>query len=168
MEAKVIVIDADLRKPSCHKRLMLKSGPGLTEFLTGQRSLQEVIKVTLTDNLFVITGGGIPPNPAKLVGSRKMYDMIRRLREQFDYIFIDSPPLIAVSDAVRLSTMVDGVVLVVKGHQTTRDGLVEACSRLHYTHAKIVGVVLNGVDMTNGDYSYYSPYYSAYASPAGA
>jgi polysaccharide biosynthesis transport protein len=168
MEAKVLVIDADLRKPSCHKRLMLKSGPGLTEFLTGQRALQEVIKVTLTDNLFVITGGGIPPNPAKLVGSRKMYDMLSRLREQFDYIFIDSPPLVALSDAVRLSTMVDGVVLVVKGHQTTRDGLVEACSRLHYAHAKIVGVVLNGVNLTNGDYSYYNPYYSAYASPAGA
>jgi Mrp family chromosome partitioning ATPase len=64
--------------------------------------------------------------------------------------------------------MVDGVVLVVKGHQTTRDGLVEACSRLHYAHAKIVGVVLNGVNLTNGDYSYYNPYYSAYASPAGA
>ena len=84
-----------------------------------------------------------------------MYDVLTRLREQFDYIFIDSPPLIAVSDAVRLSAMVDGVVLVVKGHETTRDGLKEACSRLRYARAKILGVVLNRVDMKNGDYGYY-------------
>jgi succinoglycan biosynthesis transport protein ExoP len=158
MEAKVLVIDADLRRSSCHKRLWLERGAGLTELLSGQRTLEEVIKPTLTDNLFVITGGAIPPDPAKLVGSRKMHDMLIRMREQFDYIFIDSPPLIAVSDAVRLSTLVDGVVLVIKGHGTTRDGLKEACSRLRYAQANILGVVLNGVDMTSGDYSYYNPY----------
>ena len=155
MEAKVLVIDADLRRSSCHKRLWLERAAGLTELLTGQRTLEEVIKPTLMDNLFVITGGAIPPDPAKLVGSRKMYEVLTRLREQFDYIFIDSPPLIAVSDAVRLSTMVDGVVLVVKGQETTRDGLKEACSRLRYARAKILGVVLNRVDMKNGDYRYY-------------
>ena len=144
MEAKVLVIDADLRRSSCHKRLWLESAPGLTEFLTGQRTLEEVIKRTLTDNLFVITGGSIPPDPAKLVGSRKMHDMLTRLREQFDYIFIDSPPLIAVSDALRLSTMVDGVVLVIKAHETTRDGLKEVCSRLRYAQAKILGSFSTG------------------------
>jgi capsular exopolysaccharide synthesis family protein len=155
MEAKVLVIDADLRRSSCHKRLWLERAPGLTELLTGQRTPEEVIKPTLMDNLFVITGGAIPPDPAKLVGSRKMHEILTRLREQFDYIFVDSPPLIAVSDAVRLSTMVEGVVLVVKGQETTRDGLKEACSRLRYARAKILGVVLNRVDMKNGDYRYY-------------
>jgi polysaccharide biosynthesis transport protein len=155
MEAKVLVIDADLRRSSCHKRLWLERAAGLTELLTGQRTLEEVIKPTLTDNLFVITGGAIPPDPVKLVGSRKMHEVLTHLREQFDYIFIDSPPLIAVSDAVRLSTMVDGVVLVVKGQETTRDGLKETCSRLRYARAKILGVVLNRVDMKNGDYRYY-------------
>ena len=166
MEAKVLVIDADLRRSSCHKRLWLERAAGLTELLTGQRTLEEVIKPTLTDNLFVITGGAIPPDPAKLVGSRKMHEILTRLREQFDYIFIDSPPLIAVSDAVRLSTMVDGVVLVVKGQETTRDGLKEACSRLRYARAKILGVVLNRVDMKNGDYGYYQrDFYRTTASP---
>jgi capsular exopolysaccharide synthesis family protein len=109
----------------------------------------------MTDNLFVITGGAVPPDAVKLVGSRKMHDVLTRLREQFDYIFIDSPPLVPFSDAVRLSTMVDGVVLVVKGQETTRDVLQAACSRLQYAQAKILGVVLNGVDMNNGDYGYY-------------
>ena len=166
MEAKVLVIDADLRRSSCHKRLWLERAAGLTELLTGQRTLEEVIKPTLTDNLFLLTGGAIPPDPVKLVGSRKMHEVLTRLHEQFDYIFIDSPPLIAVSDAVRLSTMVDGVVLVVKGQETTRDDLMEACSRLRYARAKILGVVLNRVDMKNGDYGYYHrDLYRTTASP---
>jgi polysaccharide biosynthesis transport protein len=165
MEARVLVIDADLRRSSCHRRLWQERAPGLTEHLTNQRTLGNVIKPTLTDNLFVITGGAVPPDPAKLVGSRKMYDVLSRLREQFDYIFIDSPPLIPVSDALRLSTMVDGVVLVVKAQATTRDVLKEACSRLHYAQATVLGVVLNQVDIKNGDYGY-DQYYYAPASPA--
>ena len=155
MESRVLVIDADLRRSSCHKTQWLERFPGLTELLTGQRTLEEVIKPTLTDNLFLITGGAVPPDPVKLVGSQKMHEILTRLREQFDYIFIDSPPLIAASDAVRLSSMVDGVVLVVNGQETTRDVLKEACSRLQYAQAKVLGVVLNRVDLNNGDYGYY-------------
>jgi polysaccharide biosynthesis transport protein len=155
MEARVLVIDADLRRPSCHNRLWQERGSGLTELLTGQRTLEEVIKPTLTDNLFVITGGAVPPDPVKLVGSRKMHEVLTRLREQFDYIFIDSPPVIAVSDSIRLSTMVDGVVVVVKGQDTTRNVLQEACFRLRYARAKILGVVLNKVDLKNSHYDYY-------------
>jgi capsular exopolysaccharide synthesis family protein len=167
MEAKVLVIDADLRMSACHKRLFLERAPGLAELLTGQRTAEEVIKATLTDNLYVITGGAVPPDPVKLVGSRKMHEVITGLREQFDYIFIDSPPLIAVSDAVRLSTMVDGVVLVVKGEETPRDVLKDACARLQYAQAKVLGVVLNRVDMNNGDYHYYHrDLYRTAASPA--
>jgi Mrp family chromosome partitioning ATPase len=102
----------------------------------------------------------------KLVGSRKMHELLRSLQEQYDYVFIDAPPVIAVSDATRLSTMVDGVVLVVKGQDTTRDVLREACSRLRYGRATILGVVLNRVNMTNGDYKYYQrDYYRATVSP---
>jgi len=155
MEAKVLVIDADLRRSSCHKMLGAEKEPGLTELLTGQRNFAEVIWPTMTGNLFLITSGAVPPDPVKLVGSQKMHEILTALREQFDYIFIDSPPLIAASDAVRLSTMVDGVVLVVKGRETTRDVLKEACSRLQYAQAKVLGVVLNRVDMNNGDYGYY-------------
>ena len=167
MEAKVLVIDADLRRSACHNRLCLENTTGLSELLTGQRTLEEVIKPTLmTDNLFVITGGAVPPDPAKLVGSRKMYDVLACLREQFDYIFIDSPPLLPVSDALRLSTMVDGVVLVAKAQETTRDVLKDACYRLRFAQATVLGVVLNQVDMNNGDYGYYhSDIYRTTASP---
>ena len=95
-----------------------------------------------------------------------MYDVLMRLREQFDYIFIDSPPLIPVSDAVRLSTMVDGVVLLVKAQETTRDMLKEACSRFRSAQATILGVVLNQLDIRNDYYDYERRYYSATASPA--
>jgi len=166
METKVLVIDADLRKPSCHNHLFHERASGLTELLTGHRTVKEVIKPTLADNLFVITAGAIPPDPAKLVGSRKMYHILTQLREQFDYIFIDSPPLIPVSDAVRLSTMVDGVVLLIKAQDTTRDMLKDACSRLRSAQAKILGMVLNQVDIRNGNYDYERRYYSATASPA--
>jgi succinoglycan biosynthesis transport protein ExoP len=166
MESRVLVIDADLRRSSCHKLLGLEREPGLTELLAGQRTLEQVIKPTMTENLFLISSGAIPPDPVKLVGSRKMHEILTRLRDQFDYIFIDSPPLIAASDAVRLSTMVDGVVLVVNGQETTRDVLKEACSRLQYAQAKVLGVVLNRVDMTNGDYGYYHrDLYRTTASP---
>jgi len=166
MEARVLVIDADLRRSCCHKILGTEKEPGLTELLTGQRTLEEVIKPTMTDNLSLIAGGAIPPDPVKLVGSRKMHEILTALREQFDYIFIDSPPLIAVSDALRLSTMVDGVVLVVKGQETTRDVLQEACSRLRYAQAKVLGVVLNQVNMNNGDYDYYHrEFYRTTAAP---
>jgi capsular exopolysaccharide synthesis family protein len=165
MEARVLIIDADLRRPSCHKNLWLERTPGLTELLTGQRTLQQVIKQTLTDNLFVITAGAIPPDPVKLVGSNKMHEVIAELRNHFDHVFIDSPPLTAVSDAVRLSTMTDGVLLVVKGQETTRDALQEACSRLNYAQAKVLGVVLNGVDFKNGYSRYWADYYYTTASP---
>ena len=89
-----------------------------------------------------------------------------RLREQFDYIFIDSPPLIPVSDAVRLSTMVDGVLLVVKAQETTRDLLRDSCSRLHSAQAPILGVVLNQVNIKNGDYDYERRYYSSPSTAA--
>ena len=155
MEAKVLVIDADLRRSSCHEILGMAGQPGLSELLPGQRTRGEVIQPTLTDNLFLIASGAIPPDPVKLVGSRKMHEILTVLQVQFDYIFIDSPPVIPVSDSVRLATMVDGVVLVVKGRETTRDFLNEACSRLRYAQAKVLGAVLNGINMENGDYHYY-------------
>jgi len=97
-----------------------------------------------------------------------MYDVLMRLREQFDHIFIDSPPLIPVSDTIRLSTMVDGVVLVVKAQETTRDVLKESCSRLQHAQATVLGVVLNRVDIKNGYYGYDRRYYYTPMSPLKA
>ena len=157
MEARVLVIDADLRYSNCHKILEVEDGLGLTELLTRQRELKEVIKPTGLHNLSLISGGSVPPNPATLLGSRRMHEILTSLREDYDYIFIDSPPIMAVTDTVRLSTMVDGVVLVVNSQGTPKQVVKEACARLSYARAKILGVVLNRANMQNGDQVYPQP-----------
>jgi capsular exopolysaccharide synthesis family protein len=162
MGVRVLVIDADLRRPRCHKILGIEHGVGLSEVLTGQRETLEVIKPTALHSLFFLGSGAVPPNPAELVGSRKMHETLTLLQEHYDYILIDSPPVMPVSDAVLLSTMVDGVVLVVKGQETPKQLVKETCARLGLARAKILGVVLNGVNMRNGDYAYYYRHYSSY------
>jgi capsular exopolysaccharide synthesis family protein len=160
MGAKVLVIDADLRHSSCHKMLEMKGGLGLAELLTKKRELTEVINPTPLGNLFLISGGSIPPNPAALVGSRRMHEILTLLREDYDCILIDSPPVGLTTDAVLLSTMVDGVVLVVNGQETPKQVVKEACSRLSYARAKILGVVLNRGTMQSVDYNHYLYYHS--------
>ena len=162
MGVKVLVIDADLRRPRCHKVLGIASEPGLTELLTGQREPQEVARPTAIENLFLISCGSSPPNPAELVGSRKMQETLAFLQAHFDYVLIDSPPVMPVSDAILLSTMVDGVVLVVGGQETPKHVVREARARLGYARAKILGVMLNRVNMQSGDYSYYYRHYYGY------
>jgi polysaccharide biosynthesis transport protein len=161
MGVRVLLIDADLRCPSCHSVLKMDRGLGLTEVLTGQRGAEEVIRPTKLNHLSLLSAGSLPPNPAELVGSKKMQETIASLREGYDYILIDSPPVMQVSDAVLLSTMVEGVVLVVSSQQTPKDVAKEACARLNYARAKILGVVLNRVDLRSRDYAYY---YSSYTS----
>jgi polysaccharide biosynthesis transport protein len=161
MGVRVLVIDADLRRPGCHQVLGLENELGLSEVLTGQRALTEAIRPTGIRGLFLLSAGSIPPNPAELVGSKKMQETVTALQEQYDHILIDSPPVMQLSDAVLLSTMVDGVVLVVSNQETPKYVVREACSRLNYARAKILGVMLNRVNLRSGDYAYYyRPYYS--------
>jgi capsular exopolysaccharide synthesis family protein len=162
MGVKVLVIDADLRRPRCHKVLGITNGPGLTELLTGQYDPHHLIKPTAMDNFFFLRSGAVPPNPAELVGSRKMQETLARLQESYDYILIDSPPVMPVSDAVLLSTMVDGVVMVVDSQETPKYVVKEACVRLGYAQAKILGMVLNRLDIHRGDYAYYYRHYYSY------
>ncbi|MGE0824671.1 MAG: GumC family protein [Candidatus Binatia bacterium] len=162
MGLRVLVIDADLRRPRCHKVLGVRNWAGLTEALTGHRDVREVIKATTTENLFLLPSGAIPPNPAELVGSRKMQELVATLLQRFDCLIVDTPPIMPVSDALLMSRLVDGVVLVVNGQKTPRHIVKEARSRLVYARAKILGVVLNRVDMVQGDYAYYYGHYSSY------
>lgn len=162
MGVKVLIIDGDLRRPRCHKVLGVANGFGLSEVLTGQRELQEVLTQTAIQNVSFLSSGALPPNPAELLGSRKMAETLGTLREWYDYILIDSPPVMPVSDAILLSTMVDGVVLVVGGQATPKDIVRETRARLGYARAKILGVVLNRVDVQSGDYSYYYHHYYSY------
>jgi polysaccharide biosynthesis transport protein len=170
MELQVLVIDADLRKPSCHKALRVRGGRGLTDFLAGQEELDSAIKPTSISNLSVLNCGSTPPNPTELVGSKKMAEMLAILKDRYDFILIDSPPVMPVSDAVVLSTMVDGVVLVVRGNETKRQIVKAAVAQLGNGQGKILGVVLNRVDVRNAEYKdyykYCSPdYYYSSATP---
>jgi succinoglycan biosynthesis transport protein ExoP len=162
MDLRVLVIDADLRRPRCHQVLRMVNGDGLTELLTGQKEVHEIIKPTTVENLFLLSSGAIPPNPAELIGSRKMHDTLSALQGDYDCIFIDSPPVMPVSDTVLLSTVVDGVVLVIDGQATPRNLVRDAQSRLNYARAKILGVVLNRINMQGGDYPYYYYHYASY------
>jgi polysaccharide biosynthesis transport protein len=162
----VLIIDADLRHSHCHKVLGLEHGPGLTELLTGLRELPELIRQTHIERLFLLDSGSMSPDPAELLGSQNMRDVLAALRERFDYILIDAPPIIPVSDAMLLSTMVDGVVLLV-GAQTTPKQLVwEARMRLSYARAGILGAALNRVNVGLGHYRYDYWTYAEHSSPA--
>jgi polysaccharide biosynthesis transport protein len=161
MGVKVLVIDADLRRPDCHRVLGMDNGAGLTEVLTGQIGPREACLPTALENLSFLSAGSLPPNPAELVGSRTMQETIAALKEHYDYILIDSPPVMQVSDAVLLSTMVEGVVLVVSSQQTSRDVVRETHARLSYARSQVLGVVLNRASPRSGDSVYYYDFYSS-------
>jgi polysaccharide biosynthesis transport protein len=161
---RVLLIDADLRIPQCHRRLGLGNLRGLTEVLTGLATAEEAIQGTAIDNLFLMTSGQTPPNPSELLSSPQMRHLLEHLCHSFDHIIIDSPPALPVSDPVVLSTLVDGVVLVASGSKTPKQQVKAAVARLRHAHAKIFGIVLNRIKIHKVDYFY--PYYKYYSGPA--
>ena len=160
--SRVVLVDADLRRPRCHKVFAVENHMGLTEVLIGSREVQQVLRSTSTDRLFLLSSGSIPPNPTELLGSKKMRHVLEQLAEDFDVVIVDSPPVLPVSDAMILSTIVDGVVLVVGSDNTPKNQVLAACMRLEYARAKIFGVVLNKVDMRSHDYKYYYHFHVYY------
>lgn len=160
---KVIVVDADLRRPSVHRYFKLRTGlPGLVEVLTGHLRIDEVYYRDLMPGVTIVTSGKIPPNPAELLGSRQMAELVDYLATQFDYVLIDSPPILPVTDSVILSRYVDGVLLVVKGSSTPRKVVRDASERLKGVGARVLGAILNNVNIRSGDYYYYNRYYYSY------
>ena len=164
MGASVLIIDCDLRRPTTHKVLGVDHTQGLSTYLSRDVPLDELIQKLPIANLSLLPCGPVPPNPAELIISDKMKDMLRELAERYDHILIDSPPLINVTDPVILSTMVDGVILVVHGGKSTRDIVRRARQELTTVGAKIFGVVLNNVDLRRdgADNYYYYRYHSGY------
>ena len=158
----VVVVDADLRKGRCHKLVNVPNQPGLANVLTGQVSLRGAMKETSVPNFYIVPRGGLPPNPADLLMSRKMQEVLNDLRNSFDFVLIDSPPTIAVSDAAVISAFCDGVLLVFHGQKTTAQSARQAVERLDSIHATLLGVILNGVDIRNPDYVDYRSYYPSY------
>ena len=162
--AEVLIIDCDLRRPRLHTQFEVANSKGLTTWLSGEKNLDNLLQVyARTPNLKVLTSGPVPPNPAELLGSEEMRRLLGLLSERFAHIIIDSPPAISFTDASILSTMVDGVVLVVHGGRSSRAVVRRAKQQLLDVGAHIFGVVLNNVKLESQDY-YYSGYYSNYYS----
>ncbi|MGQ0761901.1 MAG: GumC family protein [Acidobacteriota bacterium] len=163
--AAVVIIDCDLRRPRLHSNFNVSNGRGLTNYLAGDSSLDDVLQnAEAVPNLTLLTSGPIPPNPAELLGSEEMRKLLAILSERFTHVIIDSPPAISFTDASILSTVVDGVILVVHGGRSSRAVVRRARQQLLDVGAHIFGVVLNNVEAKSHDYygaSYYSAYYQA-------
>jgi len=160
---RVLLLDADLRIPQCHRRLSVGNVRGLTEVLTGLATPEECIQPTAVDNLFLMTSGQTPPNPSELLSSPQMRQLLEHLTRGFDHVIIDSPPALPVSDPIVLSQLVDGVVLVAADSKTPKQQVKAALARLRHGHAKVFGIVLNKIKIHKVDYFY--PYYKYYGSP---
>ncbi|TKJ40386.1 hypothetical protein CEE37_08675 [candidate division LCP-89 bacterium B3_LCP] len=164
MGSRVLIVDGDLRRPTIHSLFNMDRQVGLTNALLGTYTLDEVIKPSGIENLDVITAGDIPPNPSELLSSNTMRKVLSLLSERYDLILIDSPPIIAVTDAAVLSTRTDAVLLVVSSGYITRKEVLRAVQLLGNVNANLLGVLLNGLDVKRiyGSYYYYYHYYQYY------
>ena len=153
--ARVLVVDSDMRKPRIHTIFGEENGVGLSNYLSGNAELRSAIKKSTIPNLYYLPSGPIPPNPSELLGSNLFKKTIKFLGERFDHIILDSPPVLGFADSIILSTSSDGILLVVTGGKTPRETLQRAKDALSQVNAKILGVVINQVDIGRSDYGYY-------------
>jgi len=159
---KTLLLDCDLRKPRVHTIFGMNRQPGLVEYLFDQVNLATIIKPTKLANLDVITVGTIPPNPAEMLGSKKMQDFITHMKTLYDYIIIDSPPIISVTDSEIIAAYCDAVYLVVSANYTEFDLLEKALDILKNSNVNFVGTILNNFVFKNSYGSYYKYYYYYY------
>jgi succinoglycan biosynthesis transport protein ExoP len=161
---RVLLIDADLRRPSIHKTLGMGPRSGLSNVLTGSATLQQAItRSPVLPNLWILPAGTPPPNPAELLASANMRDVLEELRGQYDHVVVDTPPTLSVTDAVVLSPRADAIVLVIRSGQTTKHALRRSRDILAQVNAKVSGVLLNAVDLSSPDYYYYYEYQGKYS-----
>jgi capsular exopolysaccharide synthesis family protein len=157
--ARVLLVDADMRRPGLHRPLRLTNDRGLSQVLIGQARVRDVIQRTVDPNLLAITAGKTPPNPSELLASERMKTLLANLAHgPFDWIVVDTPPVLAVTDAVVLAPIVSGVTFVVGAEMTRRRLAERAIETIVGSHPKMVAVVLNKVDFARNKY-YYSRYY---------
>ncbi|MEN8078817.1 CpsD/CapB family tyrosine-protein kinase [Clostridioides difficile] len=153
-EAKVLLVDCDMRKPSMHKNFRVTNTYGISDVLLQRQKVMDVAHV-YNKNLSIITAGKIPPNPAEMLASKAMTLFLQEMKEHFDYIVLDTPPVQAVADAQILSTKVDGTLVVVRAGVTKKDDVHNSVSSLKKVNANIIGTVLHAVDNSRNKYYYY-------------
>jgi capsular exopolysaccharide synthesis family protein len=163
----VLIVDCDLRKPRLHQVFHVSNRVGLVNQLTGTAEPESVILPTEVPNLWVVPSGPMPPNPSELLSSTRIREWLRAMRERFDFVIIDTPPALAVTDATLIGTLADGVVLTLRGHKVTREEARLVRDRLRQADIKILGAVLNRYHALQGvatGYRYYEAYGAAYGA----
>ncbi len=157
-DKKILLIDCDMRKPVVHRRFGLLNR-GLSNCFAEDLPLKEVIQADVFPNLDVVTSGTVPPNPAELLGSKKMEALLQEAAETYDYVFLDMPPVLAVTDAALMSSRVDGTVIILGSGDIGPDEGKQAKELLEKVHANILGVILNKVPQHHKSGYYYYYYY---------
>lgn len=152
-DKKVLLVDCDLRRPKIGRLLSVSSFAGLSNLLLDPSLIQKPIFKKFND-IDVLLSGDIPPNPSELLGSARMKKLLDQMREKYDCIILDTPPINMVTDAVVLAPQTDGVLFVVRANQSERGAVIHAVDQLEYTHAKLLGFVLNGIDLEKTSYGY--------------
>ena len=165
MGKPVLIVDADLRRPRLQKVFSGKMNIGLVNYLAANIAIDDTIQSTEVPNLSVLLAGPTPPNPSELLASDRMKHLIEELRGKYAYVIFDSPPVLAVTDAIVLSANVDGVVLCVHGGQTPRELVQRSAERLRQANIPVLGAILNNLDLHQYGYTYRKSYYDYYAEP---
>jgi capsular exopolysaccharide synthesis family protein len=167
--SRVCLVDSDLRRPTLHRIFGLSNSRGLTTALLDGLPFAEIAQPTNVPGLFVLTSGPLPPNPAELVGSNRMREALEAAAGHYDMVLLDSPPVISVADAVALTTFADGVVMVVQTGKVPHEVIRRAISQVLAVKGRILGVVMNGVNLKRDGYyyDYYRYYHSYYSNSEG-
>ena len=152
---KILFVDTDLRKPTLHKRFRVENRNGLTNVLTKHVKLEDSIAQTDVENLWLLPSGPIPPNPAEILGSNAMKEFVEVVKENFDLVIFDTPPILAFTDAQILGHLCDGALLIIKSNGTEKNELQRAKELLDKANVNILGVILNGVEKKEFSYYYY-------------
>lgn len=153
-ESRVLLVDCDMRKPSMHKNFRVTNTYGIADILLQRKKVMDVAHM-YNKNLSIITAGKVPPNPAEMLGSKAMSAFLEEMKEHFDYIILDTPPVQVVADAQILSTKVDGTIIVVRAGVTKKEDVNDTVNTLKKINANIIGTVLHAVDNSKNKYYYY-------------
>lgn len=153
---KVLLIDADMRRPALARLLAENPAPGLSNVLAGQVSVSDAIRVQTYSNLDVMFCGDVPPNPSELLSSQQMVKLVEDMSRKYDFVLVDAPPVNLVSDCCIIANMLDGIVLLARQNKARKDGVKQAINQLRLTNANVLGCVFNGVAVNPKKYYRYN------------
>ncbi|WP_026021502.1 CpsD/CapB family tyrosine-protein kinase [Paenibacillus senegalensis] len=157
-ERKVLIIDADLRKPTMHHTFVCSNRIGLTTILIGKAAWQNAVQETGIPGLEVITSGPVPPNPSEILASQRMRELLQELKQHYDLVLLDTPPALVVTDAQITATQSDGILLVLNSGKVKREHALKAKANLEHVKGRVLGIVLNNVERKGSDSHYYYYY----------